>query len=227
LNHGPTAEIKDMEALTPIGSHILNKDVKDNVLEDCQNQDKCMDIRGDSIAIRYNSKCIKMMKCNNFGSNFILKHFKKIIDFALVTPKLLAVLDKDNVLTLYLKLDKPREIEAEGAPVPKKQNSNDDKKSKKLLKNGKKGKADQNIEKYFDTTNFDSHLHFETQIQAKQIATHPLKYDILCVYDLKTEIQVIWLDKTTMTQVHKHRLIDNEKEIKTVVFSKDSLICVL
>lgn len=91
-----------------------------------------MDIRGDSIAIRYNSKCIKMMKCNNFGSNFILKHYKKVIDFALVTPKLLAVLDKDNALTLYLKLDKPREVEVEAdeVPLPKKQNLNEEKKSK-------------------------------------------------------------------------------------------------
>lgn len=97
----------------------------------------------------------------------------------------------------------------------------------KLLKTSKKWRNDQNIDKYFDTTNFDNHLHFEPQIQAKQIATHPLKYDILCVYDLKTEIQIVWLDKAAMNQVQKHRLLDVEREIKTVVFSKDSLICVL
>ena len=39
-NQTSTGDIKDMEAVKPMGTHILNKDVKDVVLEDCQNQDK-------------------------------------------------------------------------------------------------------------------------------------------------------------------------------------------
>jgi len=88
-----------------------------------------MDIRGESIAIRYNSSSIKMVKLNNFGSNFILKHYKKIYDFALITPKLLAVLDKDNILTLYLKMDKAKDVEIPLDLIPnfKKSNLNGEK----------------------------------------------------------------------------------------------------
>ena len=87
-----------------------------------------MDIKGDSIAIRMNSSSIKIVKCNNFGSNFILKHYKKIHDFALLTPKLLAVIDKDNILTLYLKLDKPKEVPCLDETLsPQKQNSHEEK----------------------------------------------------------------------------------------------------
>lgn len=127
-NQTSTGDIKDMEAIKPMGTHILNKDVKDVVLEDCQNQDKWMDIKGDSIAIRMNSSSIKIVKCNNFGSNFILKHYKKIHDFSLLTPKLLAVIDKDNILTLYLKLDKPKEVPSLDETLsPQKQNSHEEK----------------------------------------------------------------------------------------------------
>ena len=88
-----------------------------------------MDIRGDSIAIKYNSTCIKMVKCNNFGSNFILKHYKKIYDFGLITPKLLAVIDKDNILTLYIKIDQAKEIEIplDYLSSTQKSNSNEEK----------------------------------------------------------------------------------------------------
>lgn len=89
----------------------------------------------------------------------------------------------------------------------------------------KKGK-DNDIDKYFDTTNFDTHMHLEPEIPAKQISTHPLKQEIFCVYD-KIEVQVIWLDKASMTQVQKFRLIDNKSEIKSAVFTKDSLLCIL
>ena len=75
-NQTSTGDLKDIDAVKPMGMHILNKDHKDINLEDCQNLDKCMDLKGDSIAIKMNSTCIKMMKCNNFGSNFILRHSK-------------------------------------------------------------------------------------------------------------------------------------------------------
>lgn len=91
-------------------------------------------------------------------------------------------------------------------------------KSKKKGK-GKKNKSN-DIDKYFDTTNFDTHLHFQPEIPAKFISTHPLKHHIFCVYD-KTEIQVIWLDQESMTQKMKHRIIENKKEIKSIVFTKD------
>lgn len=51
-----------MDAVAPIGTHILNKDVKDVVLEDAQNHDKCMDIRGDTIAVRMNYSSVKLIK---------------------------------------------------------------------------------------------------------------------------------------------------------------------
>ena len=92
-----------MEELKAIGTHILNKDLKDIVLEDVQNTDKCMDLRGDWIAAKINTNCVKLLKTNNFGSNFIIKHHKKIVDFWLITNKHMAILDKDSELYIYLK----------------------------------------------------------------------------------------------------------------------------
>lgn len=140
-----TGDFKDMSAVTALGKHILNKNERDCVLEECQNQDRWMDIRGDSIAIRFNSMSIKMLKWNNFGSNFILKHYKKIHDFALVNPKLLAVLDKDNTLTLYQKVDKQIQIPipSEHAPAsakPTKPSKGKLKSKSSKSKNSKKGK---------------------------------------------------------------------------------------
>ena len=127
-NPSSLGDLKDMDAINPIGTHILNKDVKDVVLEDVQNQDKWMDIRGDTIAVRMNYSSVKLLKWNNFGINFILKHKIKILDFALISSKHLAVLDKDNILTFYLKTDKPKEItNSEISTSPKKQNSGEEK----------------------------------------------------------------------------------------------------
>jgi hypothetical protein len=165
-----------------------------------------MDLRGDSIAIKFNASSIKLVKCNNFGSGFILKHYVKIHDFALITSKILAVLDKNNLLTFYVKLAKERQVEVPIELSPKKKSSQDGKKSKKSSKN-----SEEDIEKYFDTTSFDTHLHFEPQIQAKLIATHPLKENILCVYD-KQEIQILWLDEDNLSQVTKHMLIHQNSE---------------
>mmetsp|Transcript_18259 Transcript_18259/g.17955 ORF Transcript_18259/g.17955 Transcript_18259/m.17955 type:complete len:220 (-) Transcript_18259:797-1456(-) len=97
-------------------------------------------------------------------------------------------------------------------------------KARKGQKSKKGGTND--IEKYFDTTNFENKLRLEAQIPCKKISTHPLKYEILCIYD-KAEIQVIWLDKDSMTEVKRFQLIDNKLEIKSVEFTKDSLLCVL
>jgi len=53
-NQTTTGDLKDIDPIRLMGSHVLNKDVKDVPLEDSQNQDKCMDINGDSIIIRMN-----------------------------------------------------------------------------------------------------------------------------------------------------------------------------
>lgn len=84
-----------MNVLNPIGSHILNKDVRDVVLEDVQNNDKCMDLLGDCLAVKMNYTCIKIMKSNNFGKTFFLKNSQKINDFSLLTNKHIAVIDKE------------------------------------------------------------------------------------------------------------------------------------
>ena len=98
----------------------------------------------------------------------------------------------------------------------------------KKKKKAKKSKADDanDINKYFDNTNFDTHLHFKPTIPVKMISVHPLRNDILAVYD-KNELLVIWLEKQNMTEVQKYRLIDNGQEIKSAVFTKDSLIWIL
>lgn len=64
------------------------------------------------------------------------------------------------------------------------------------------------------------------QIQAKMIARHPVKHEIFAVYD-KSEIEVIWLDPSNFSQVEKYMVFSNGDEIKTIEFTKDSLICVL
>lgn len=232
-NQTMTGDLKDIESVRPMGQHILNDGVKDVVLENCQDQDKGMDINGDSITVRMNQSSLKMLKLSNFGSNFILKHYKKVMDFALITPKLLAVLDKDNVLTLYLKLDQPKTIQVSEPQSQTKTNSTSDngKKSKKKGKKGSKGqdaKSEDNtdIEKYFDSTNFDTHLHFKPGIPARMISTHPVKPEILAVYD-KSDIEVIWLDKESMTEVNKYMVIENKQEVKCIVFNKNSLLTVL
>jgi hypothetical protein len=113
-----------------------------------------------------------------------------------------------------LKLAKPKTLPLtpESSPESSKKSSNEDKK-KKSKKKKKNNDDSMDIEKYFDNSNFDSHLHFTPQIQAKLIATHPLLTHLLAVYE-KSEVQIIWLDTQSMTQVKKHLTIDNKQEIK-------------
>ena len=82
----------------------------------------------------------------------------------------------------------------------------------KRSQKSKKGKNN-DIEKYFDTTNFDSQLTLEPQIPCRKISTHPLKYDIFCIYE-KAELQVIWLEKQSMSKIKRFTLLDNKLEIK-------------
>ena len=103
------------------------------------------------------------------------------------------------------------------------------KKSKKNKTSAQKDKIEDSndVDKYFDNPNFICWMEMTPEFNAKLIATHPMKHEILAVYD-KNEIQVIWLNKEEMNFIQKFLVFDNNKqEIKSIIFSKDSLLYVL
>ena len=70
-------------------------------------------------------------------------------------------------------------------------------------------------------------FHLTPQIKAKTIVRHPVKYEIFAIYDKDSSIQVICMNPDNYSECVKYSVIENEEEIKSVEFTKDSLLWVL